>query len=102
MTDRAGPEEDRWQLQRRIAFGHAWDEHRFEFPEVVDRDAFVDVIDRIITTGQRKALSRHRTAFWSEIEQAVVITNSDDPDGGTVFRPDRGRAYFDELLAQST
>ena len=34
-------------------------------------------------------------AYWDDDEQAIVITNPDDPDGGTAFKPGRGKAYFD-------
>jgi filamentous hemagglutinin len=42
-------------------------------------------------------LPSNRLAYWNDQEQTVVIVNPHDPDGGTAFRPDDGKAYFDDL-----
>ena len=90
-----------WPLPRRIGYGHAWSEHRVEFPEVSDREAFAQLVAHLLRTGERKELNRGRVAYWSDEVQAIVIVSPSDPDGGTAFRPVHGRAYFDELVARS-
>ena len=47
--------------------------------------------------NDRKQFDDDKMAYWDNDEQAIAITNPNDPDGGTAFKPDRGKAYFDEL-----
>ena len=45
-------------------------------------------------------LSAGRKAYWDDKTGTVVIvviTNPKDPDGGTAFRPVRGKDYFKDL-----
>ena len=101
MSSALGDQDEPWPLPQRIAHGHAWGEHRFEFPEVADQEVFTTLVEQILRTGERKDLRRDRVAYWSEDAEAIVIVSPADPDGGTVFRPARGRAYFDELVARA-
>lgn len=96
-----GVPDELWPLPRRIAYGHAWSEHRFEFPELGDQEAFASFIAHVLQTGEPKALRQGRMAHWSDEAQAIVIVSPFDPDGGTAFRPVRGRVYFDELVART-
>lgn len=47
-----------------------------------------------------RSLSGGRTAYWDGATQSVIIRNPFAVDGGTVFKPASGRAYFDNLQQQ--
>ena len=89
------------ELAQRLASGHAFAKHveeLAEYPEIADRGAFARLVEDVLTTPDAtKPLSGDRTAYWHDGNRTVVILNPLDPDGGTVFRPARGRAYFDNL-----
>ncbi|MFL0564486.1 RHS repeat-associated core domain-containing protein [Microbacterium sp. 179-I 1D1 NHS] len=53
---------------------------------------------RIAAGGVRNAargVERGRMAYWHD--ESVLFRNPADKDGGTMFRPDNGFAYFEEL-----
>lgn len=86
----------------RISQGHAFQAHVIEaeeFPEIGNREEFAEMIERImsdVATSQR-SLRDGRRAFWSDAELTVVIVDQFHQDGGTAFRPSRGKAYFQGL-----
>lgn len=88
-----------------IARGHAFVKHVLENGEfqglgirtVKQLAKFVDDIVENAVGANVRALSRGRTAFWSEETGTVVIRDLRSKDMGTVFRPKGGRAYFDGL-----
>lgn len=81
-----------------IANGHAWSKHGGEFPELTTTAEFAQHIDNVLSMpSASKALRGGREAFWDDVSRTVVIKNPNDPDGGTAFRPVRGKAYFDNL-----
>ena len=88
-------------LARRIAEGHAYPKHvvdRDEFPDIPNREQFAGLIARVITLADAtKTLPDGRRAYWQNLIRTSVIVDPNDPDGGTAFRPVRGRLYFDEL-----
>jgi hypothetical protein len=87
---------DAQRLARKIAEGHAWAEHRHEFQELQAQGEFGALILRILTSpSDERALMRGRTAYWDEPSGTLVILSPADPDGGTCFRPDSGRAFFE-------
>ena len=51
----------------------------------------------ILNPADSKELKRGRTAYWNDEEGIIVITHPNNPDKGTAFRPDDGKAYFDRL-----
>jgi RHS repeat-associated protein len=58
-------------------------------------DAYVDgVLEGSIPT-RVKPLERGRVGYWDPDKEAVII---EDGDGGTVFTPENGQAYFDDEL----
>lgn len=59
-------------------------------PEYVD-----GVIDGQVPNLDVRYLDRGRVAYWDPDKEAVVI---EDGDGGTVFTPKDGKAYFDDEL----
>jgi hypothetical protein len=57
---------------------------------------YVDgVIDGQVPNLDVRYLERGRVAYWDPDKEAVVI---EDGDGGTVFTPKDGKAYFDDEL----
>lgn len=85
-------------VAHRIAHGHAWGKHGAEFPSFRNPREFAAHIDRVIRSPtEKKSLSGGRTAYWDGRSQTIVITNPHAPDGGTAFRPKKGKAYFDTL-----
>ncbi len=47
------------------------------------------------TPEASKPLVDGRYGYWKN--GVVVVTNPSDPDGGTAFRPDTGRKYYEDL-----
>ena len=86
------------ETAEKIANGHAYDKHRNKFPEIQNREDFKKHIEDVINNPDAvKPLERGRTAYWDNETGTVVIDSPNDPDGGTAFRPESGRSYFDML-----
>ncbi|MCB9059991.1 MAG: hypothetical protein H6622_00545 [Halobacteriovoraceae bacterium] len=89
------------ELADKIGGGHAWDKHKIEndeFPEIKTQEEFKEKIKEIIENpSEAKELREGRKAYWDEKSKTVVIENSRNPDGGTVFRPEDGKKYFEGL-----
>jgi hypothetical protein len=49
----------------------------------------------MVKTEVKYGLRNGRTAYWDPDKGAVII--EDPTNGGTVFVPDRGYAYFEDL-----
>ncbi|GBE24029.1 hypothetical protein BMS3Bbin02_00294 [bacterium BMS3Bbin02] len=80
----------------RIANGHAWAKHAAEFPDVASVGQFESlVLDVMENASEAKELVGGRRAFWSE--GTLVIFDPASIDGGTVFRPRDGFAYYEGL-----
>ena len=103
--DRAGgwvryalrPKGELSEAAQRIGGGHAFRKHAHEFGFKTEAEMKAHV-DRVLRSpSATRKLDRGRTAYWDESSQSVVITNPRDADLGTVFRPPKGRRYFDEL-----
>lgn len=83
----------------RIANGHAFGKHSHELG-FASREKMATHIDRVITsTGPPniKHLEHGRVAYWDTATASVVIVDPNTADGGTAFKPGRGRAYFTNL-----
>jgi filamentous hemagglutinin len=81
-----------------IANGHAFNDHRGEFPEIENREEFAQLIDDIMNNpSEVKPLSNGRTAYWDATSNTLVIKDPGDIDGGTAFRPTERKNYFDRL-----
>ena len=85
-------------LANQIAAGHAWPDHKHEFPEVASPGEFALLIQTVLQapSAERK-LEGGRTAFWHDQSATIVIINPADADGGTAFRPDAGWMYFESV-----
>ena len=82
-------------LAERIAKGHSYTKHGHEF-NISTSDELKDIVASIIENPTEiKKLSAGRTIYWDSSTGAVVILNPKDPDGGTIFKPSRGKLYFD-------
>lgn len=92
------------RLAEQISKGHAYDKHvveQDEFPEVVDRKQFQNLIQKILSNPTEwKALEGGRSAYWDKETGTVVIRDPRHPDGGTAFRPRTGRRYYDDDLTR--
>jgi hypothetical protein len=81
---------------QKIADGHAWEDHRREFPEIKNQDEFAARVDEVMSnpTATKRAPDG-RTAYWDQESGTIVIKDPRNPDGGTAYRPTEGRDYFD-------
>jgi filamentous hemagglutinin len=82
-----------------ISRGHAFQVHVIEgeeFPEISTRDEFAAMIERVLvdSTSVQRPLREGRQAFWNDALLMLVIVDRFHEDGGTAFRPTRGKAYF--------
>ena len=82
-----------------IANGHAFPKHRNEFPGIETREDFAQKVDEILNdpTVETKSLKNDRRAYWEEATGTLVIVNPNDPDGGTMYKPDNGKDGYDIL-----
>ena len=81
----------------RIAAGHAFAKHGREFG-FSRRSELAAHIDRVIASpSASRQLSHGRQAYWDDGTGTVVICDPSTPDGGTAFKPDRGRRYYEGL-----
>jgi hypothetical protein len=96
-AESAAPSASNQSWGTRIAAGHAFAEHGGEmgFRTPSDMAAFIDRI--IANSSASRSLSRGRRAFWDGSSGTVVICDPSTSDGGTAFRPRRGRRYFEDL-----
>lgn len=62
-------------------------------------DDLARIVERVRTQGDyRRSLPGGRRAFYDSRDNTVVIRNPNSKDGGTVFRPDDGLDYFNNVL----
>jgi filamentous hemagglutinin len=82
-----------------IRDGHGYKKHRNEFPEIKDEEDFGRMIDGVINnpSESKENLNDGRKAYWDDETGTLVIVDPGDADGGTVFRPEKGKDLFDEL-----
>jgi hypothetical protein len=90
------------EIAEQISSGHAFQVHVLEedgFPEIKSREEFADLIFQVLTdpAAARRNLREGREAYWSDVHQAVVILDLMS-DGGTAFRPRKGKSYFRGLI----
>lgn len=85
---------------QKIANGHAFDKHRTDFLEIESRTEFAQFIDNIMNKPtEKKSLDDDRTGYWDENSGTVVVEDpNDEVDGGTAFKPEKGKSYFDNEL----
>lgn len=89
-------QEDAVMLGERLSQGHGYDEHHAQFGDGVTRQQYADIASGIIAQpDEARVLPRDRAGFWSDQHQAAVFLDERSEDGGTMFKPDNGKAYFD-------
>lgn len=90
------------RVAKQIAAGHAYDKHAVEqdaFPWVKSREDFRELIARILRNPTEwKRLRQGRSAYWDRETGTVVVRDPRNPDGGTAFRPQTGKRYYDKNL----
>jgi hypothetical protein len=89
------------KIAKAVANGHSYEKHVVDeklFPEVKNRDDFVDVIANVLAnpTHHRK-LENDREAYYDKPSNTIVIYNPHARDKGTCFRPSAGLKYFERL-----
>jgi hypothetical protein len=84
---------------QQIASGHAFAKHGGElgFKTESQMAAHIDRVIRSASSSQVRHLARGRTAYWDSASGTVVIRDPNTRDGGTAFKPNRGRSYFENL-----
>jgi RHS repeat-associated protein len=88
-------------IAEEISGGHAFTKHvinRNEFPGF-SRCQFEQHIRSILNNPtEMKILTNGRTGYWNQESGTVIIRDPFKGDGGTAFRPDLGKKYYDEWL----
>ena len=89
------------QMALKIATGHSFRKHvinRGEFPGVHTYSQFADHIQHVMTYfTEFKLLPGGRVAYWHGPSKTLVIVDPLREDGGTAYRPEKGRREFDAL-----
>ncbi|RLC15655.1 MAG: hypothetical protein DRI57_12530 [Deltaproteobacteria bacterium] len=80
-----------------IANGHAYIRHGHEFGVSNSSQLAIIIEDIVNNPSESKSLRRGRTAYWDNSIDAVVITDPDHLDRGTIFKPNRGKLYYDNM-----
>jgi len=83
----------------RIANGHAFGKHagEFGFSEKAQMAGHINQVIGRAGGSNVRHLARGRTAYWDQGSGTVVIVDPNTADGGTSFKPGRGRKYFEGL-----
>lgn len=82
------------EIADKIVSGHASAKHWKEFPDLPSDTEKKAHVAEVIRKKDYKDLPEGRTAYWDKSGTTVFV----DPLGeGSVYRPTRGREYFDEL-----
>lgn len=97
-----GMARDEFRLaSQQISRGHAYSKHvidRGEFPGISTQEEFAGHIEAVMNNpSASRNLSNGRSAYWDDASGTVVIRDPRSPDGGTAFKPTRGRAFFEDL-----
>ena len=83
---------------QRIAYGHAWDQHRDQFPGMT-RDDLANLIHDMMTGNPKTDPDLHvgsgeRNTTVMYRDSILVIHDPNTRDGGTIFKPDNGFKDF--------
>lgn len=78
---------------------HSFNKHKDQFPNVETREDFAREIDRVRNSKDTisKDLKEGRTGYWEGTTGTLVITNPNNPNAGTMYKPDRGKQDYDDL-----
>ena len=78
---------------------HSFDKHKDEFPGVETREDFAKELDRVRDSENTisKNFDGNKTAYWDGTTSTLVIINPNSPNGGTMYKPDRGKQDYDQL-----
>jgi filamentous hemagglutinin len=72
-----------------------------DFPWIRSRQDFREFIARVMRNPtEKKPLKGGRTAYWDEETGTIVVRDPKHPDGGTAFRPDEGKYYYEHRLSK--
>jgi filamentous hemagglutinin len=87
----------RTRASNKIAAGHAFEDHASELG-VSSRSDFAAIIRQIISSSfsQVRDLPGQRTMYYDASTNIIVFVQPPAKDGGTMFKPIGGQAYFDK------
>jgi hypothetical protein len=87
----------RTRASDKIASGHAFENHASEFG-VSRRADFATIIRRVISSpfSQIEDLKGGRTMYYDASSNIVVFVQPAARDGGSMFKPEEGRAYINK------
>lgn len=89
-------------ISREIASGHAFTKHALkknQFPGF-NRLQFEEHLFKVLNDRKTevKFLSRDRVGYWNQNSNTIIVRDPRHFDGGTAFKPIRGRTYYDDVL----
>ncbi len=87
------------KISEQIGGGHAYSKHIGDFPGFKTKEDLINHVKKIMQDKSSilKELKNGRSAYWHEESKSIVIRDPKHADGGTVFKPDGGIKYFEEL-----
>ena len=88
-------------IAEELASGHAFGKHvleQGEFPGVRTRAQFASEIEEFLNSPDTvmKNGANGKTYYWNDAKGTFLVRNPHSPEGGTYFRPEAGRAYFEK------
>ncbi len=81
-----------------IANGHAFGKHAGEFGAETPEELEEIIKDTLENATRARELENGRTAYYDEETNTLVVVDPSSPDGGTVFKPETGKIYFEKTL----
>jgi hypothetical protein len=82
----------------RLIDGHSLEKHKHEYPRGWSQEKLRDHVAGVINhPDDSESLENGRWKFWNDEMGTFVILNPRDPDGGSFYRPRRGKDYYNEF-----
>jgi|GEM_PF-5548539 len=89
------------KIAEKISDGHAYEKHvekKGEFPDIESREDFKKHIEDVMNNPDDfKQLRNGREAYWDDETETIVISDPNNPDGGTAYRAYEGKQSYEKL-----
>ena len=78
-------------------YNHAYEEHSKEYGSVSSEQFKNIAMEHLEHPDDKTDLHNgETTAYWSDKHQSVLIVNNKKPESSTMFKPERGKEYYEE------
>jgi len=88
-------------IAKKIGNGHAYTDHIGEFSHLGIRtvNEFTKHVEIVLKSPSASFTGKNgREYFWHDASKTFAVIDKNNPDMGTAFIPNRGKAYYDDQL----